>query len=67
MAANLRKNGATAEEIEFLLSERVELNALASDELVDFIEGKLDALGIGKVVPDEETLRAAGVLAPRGS
>ena len=59
VAANLRKNGATAEEIDFLLSERVELNAFASDELVEFIERKLDGLNIRKVVPDEETLREA--------
>ncbi len=30
---NLRENGATDEEIEFLLDQRVELNAFASDEL----------------------------------
>ena len=59
VAANLRLNGATQEEIEFLLSERVELNAFASDELVAFIEGKLEALGITKVIPDEATLRDA--------
>ena len=59
MAANLRENGATEEEIEFLLSERVELNAFASDELVAFIEGKLEDLGITKVIPDEATLREA--------
>ena len=51
VADNLRKNGATEEEIEFLLSERVELNAFASDELVEFIERKLDGLKIGKVDP----------------
>jgi hypothetical protein len=59
VADNLRKNGATAEEIDFLLSERVELNAFASDELVEFIERKLNGLNIRKVVPDEETLREA--------
>ena len=59
VADNLRKNGATEEEIDFLLSERVELNAFASDELVEFIERKLDGLKIRKVVPDEQTLREA--------
>ncbi len=39
---NLRENGATPEEIEFLLEQRVELNAFASDELIDWIEGKLE-------------------------
>jgi hypothetical protein len=53
---NLRKNGATEEEIEFLLEKRVELNAFASDELITWIEGKLDQHGIKKVVPDEDTL-----------
>ena len=37
----------------------MELNAFASDELVAFIERKLDALGIKKVVPDDETLAQA--------
>ena len=59
VAANLRKNGATKEEIQFLLRQRVELNAFASDELVAFIERKLAALGVEKVVPDEATLKAA--------
>jgi hypothetical protein len=54
--ANLRKNGATPEEIDFLLDQRVELNALASDELVEWIEGKLRQHGIAKVVPDGDTL-----------
>jgi hypothetical protein len=59
VAANLRKNGATKKEVKFLLSQRVELNAFASDELVAFIERKLDALGITKVVPKDATLKAA--------
>jgi predicted GNAT family acetyltransferase len=59
-AANLRKNGATEEEIAYLLSgRRVELNALASDELVAFIERKLKKHGIAKVIPDTDTLEAA--------
>jgi hypothetical protein len=57
--ANLRDNGATAEEIEFLLTSRVELNAFASDQLIDFIERKLEEHGIKKVVPDEERLAEA--------
>jgi len=67
---NLIENGATAEEIAFLCrgyehnrggywGERVELNAFTSDALVDWIEGKLDALRIKKVVPDETTLELA--------
>ena len=57
--ANLRKNGATNDEIEFLLNERVELNAFASDEMIAWIEGKLDAHGVKKVVPDAEELKSA--------
>jgi hypothetical protein len=53
---NLRANGATEEEAEFLLHRRVELNALTSDQLVAFIERKLVEHGIGKVIPDKETL-----------
>ena len=48
-----------AEEIEFLLEQRVELNAFASDELVAWIEGKLQEHGIAKVVPDDEALADA--------
>jgi hypothetical protein len=60
-AATLRRHGATEEEIEILVNEgeRVELNALASDELVALIERKLDENGIAKVVPDDETLAEA--------
>jgi hypothetical protein len=56
---NLRKNGATQEEIDFLLHERVELNAFTSEELIEWIESKLDEHGIKKVVPDEEALSDA--------
>ena len=59
-APNLRSNGATAEEVEWLLQgQRVELNALASDELIAFIERKLAQHGIAKVVPDQGTLADA--------
>jgi hypothetical protein len=64
--ANLRDNGATAEEIEFLLTSRVELNAFASDQLIDFIERKLEEHGVKKVVPDEERLGEAFQLFARG-
>jgi hypothetical protein len=59
VAANLKENGATDEEIEFLLSERVELNAFTSDELVQFIKRRLADIGIEKVIPDEQTLKQA--------
>ena len=56
---NLTKNGATPQEIAFLLTHRVELNALNSRQLVDLIEAKLDAHGVEKLVPDEATLADA--------
>jgi hypothetical protein len=52
----LANNGATAEEIEFLLGHRVELNALGSGELIAMIERKLKAYGLKKVVPNEDLL-----------
>ncbi|MFZ4539887.1 hypothetical protein [Propionivibrio sp.] len=58
-AANLRDNGATEDEIKFLLTQRVELNAFTSDQFVAWIEGKLKAHGVEKVVPDDDTLHDA--------
>ena len=55
----LRLAGATPEEINFLLTRRVELNAFTSDALVAWIEGKLEEHGVGKVIPDDETLTEA--------
>ena len=65
--ANLHANGATKEEIEFLLHRRVELNAMASDELIAFIESKLAACGIKKVVPTKQLLADAYRLFVRSS
>lgn len=56
---NLRQNGATDAEIEFLLNNRVELNAMASDQLIAFIERKLAEHGIKKIIPDVDTLAEA--------
>ena len=53
----LINNGATETEIEILLHERVELNALTSDALVAMIERKLNAHGLTKVVPDDAVLK----------
>jgi hypothetical protein len=67
--ANLRENGATEEEIEFLCGEgnsyggysgqRVELNSFTSEDLLAFIEEKLDENGVKKVMPDEATMASA--------
>lgn len=58
---NLRTNGATPEEIEYLVGgrQRVELNALTSDHLIELIERKLDEHGVKKIIPDDETLADA--------
>jgi Topoisomerase 6 subunit A/Spo11, Toprim domain len=59
-ADTLRRHGATQREIEILVGgERVELNALASDELVALIERKLAKHRISKVIPDDTTLADA--------
>ena len=55
----LRLNGANDDEIEFLRQARVELNAFTSDQLVAWLEGKLDEHGIAKVVPDDDALELA--------
>lgn len=47
--------GATATEIKYLQNERVELNAFASDELIEWLEGKFDQHGVKKVIPDRDT------------
>ena len=52
-------NGATREEAEFLLTRRVELNALTSDQLIAFIEAKLKEHGIKKLIPKADRLRNA--------
>jgi hypothetical protein len=52
-------NGATEAECRFLLSgQRVELNAMTSDEFVAFVERKLEESGVKKVVPESEMLEA---------
>jgi hypothetical protein len=57
--ANLRQNGATKEEIMFLLTHRVELNAFPSDTLVDWITSKLEEHGVQKVIPGEDVIAEA--------
>jgi hypothetical protein len=57
---NLIKNGATAEEADFIAGgTRVELNELPGDVFIEFVERKLEEHGVEKVVPDEVTLRTA--------
>src|SRR5262245_58121631 len=56
LRGQLAENGATDAEIATLLSERVELNAMPSDELIAMIERKLEDYGFEKVVPDDDLL-----------
>lgn len=65
MVANLRKNGATEEEIAYLFQDfdrlrstrRVELNAMTSPQFVAFVERKLREHGIRKIVPEIDLLK----------
>jgi hypothetical protein len=52
----LAGNGATKAEIDILLTERVELNAMPSDALIRMIERKLKGYGLQKVIPDDNLL-----------
>jgi len=61
---NLEQNGATEEEIAILhhgsrVGERVELNAMTSDQFIAWLERKLKKHGVKKLVPDRQTLAAA--------
>lgn len=51
--------GMTEPEVAYLRTQRVELNAFASDALVAFVESKLMEHGVEKVVPDADALAAA--------
>jgi hypothetical protein len=56
LRGQLAENGATDVEINILLNERVELNAMTSDALIEMIERKLKNYGLEKVVPDDDLL-----------
>ena len=64
--ANLEKNGAKPAEVEFLLGRRVELNAMTSRQFVAFVEGKLIANGVRKIVPPNADLIASYQAFARG-
>ena len=52
----LSQAGLGQDAIDFLTTQRVELNAMTSRQLIDFVEDKLKQLGIQKVPPDAKTL-----------
>ena len=64
LMANLRKNGASDEEIAFMFRDfdrlrstrRVELNAMTSPQFIAFVERKLGANGVAKIIPNQELL-----------
>jgi hypothetical protein len=65
---NLRRCGATEEECQFLVrlaaqsgwtGQRVELNAMTSDQFIGWLERKLGEAGVQKVVPDQPALANA--------
>ena len=64
-AENLSENGATKDEIKFLLGDgkgrgqRVELNAMTSPQFITWLEGKLLKHGVKKFVPDDGVLETA--------
>ncbi len=57
--ARLSNSGATPEECEFLVHQRVELNAMTSEQFVAFIKRKLTEHGVEKIVPSKQTLDKA--------
>jgi len=56
LRAQLAENSAKEAEIDILLHECVELNAMASDVLIAIIERKLNEYGLEKVIPNDELL-----------
>jgi hypothetical protein len=57
VSTTLRRHGANRQEIDFLQDRRVELNAMTSPQLIEFVEGKLAEHGVTKLIPDEATLQ----------
>lgn len=54
----LKRHGAIEDEIAFLRNRRVELNAMTSRQFVDFLEAKLVAHDVEKVIPNPATIAA---------
>jgi len=55
-AATLRRHGASTGEIAFLRTQRVELNAMTSRQIIDFIEAKFAEHGVEKLIPDGDVI-----------
>jgi DNA topoisomerase VI subunit B len=54
--STLRRHGATPEEVMFLRNQRVELNAMTSPGMIEFIDAKFKERGVEKVIPDDATI-----------
>jgi hypothetical protein len=71
---NLRENGATEEEVEFMFRDfdrhrstrRVELNAMTSRQLVNLIERKLHEHKFTKIIPKQDLLAKTYIAMERG-
>lgn len=57
-ARTLRTHGATDDEIRFLRTRRVELNAMSADVFIRFLERKFSEHGVKKVLPDNAIILA---------
>jgi hypothetical protein len=65
LIANLRENGASEAEIAFMFRDfdrlrstrRIELNTMTSPQFIDFVERKLRANGITKIIPSRSSPR----------
>lgn len=74
LIANLRKNGASQAEINFMFADfdrlrstrRVELNAMTSSQFIAFVERKLAEAGVAKIVPEPDILEKLYVGLERG-
>jgi hypothetical protein len=55
-AGTLHRHGATDDEIAFLRNSRVELNAMTSPQMIEFIESKLTGHGVKKIIPGRGVL-----------
>ena len=55
-AAHTGRHGATSDEIQFLRTRRVELNAMTSPQLVAFIETAFQQHGVEKLIPEPAVL-----------
>jgi hypothetical protein len=71
---NLRENGATDEEIQFMFQDwdrlrstrRVELNSMTSPQFIEFLQRKLRENNNSKIVPDHELLAEAYTAIEKG-